>query len=167
MKKILCLWTAMVLAIFVMAQQDPMVFSAAGSTAKGPGITLDWTLGEMAVSTLATSDGLLTQGFHQPMLLVEETFETPAKIMADGLQFSVAPNPVSSTLSIRIGAEWQGEGAIELWDFQGNRLQTAKVNLPGEQLEWDLSRYPAALYSLMLRDENGVLLRTFKISKIN
>ena len=121
----------------------------------------------MAVSTLATSDGLLTQGFHQPMLLVEETFETPAKIMADGLQFSVAPNPVSSTLSIRIGAEWQGEGAIELWDFQGNRLETAKVNLPGEQLEWDLSRYPAALYSLMLRDENGVLLRTFKISKIN
>lgn len=167
MKKILCLWTAMVLATFVMAQQDPMVFSAAGSTVKGPGITLDWTLGELAVSTIATPGGLLTEGFHQPMLLVEETFEPPVKTMAVGQQFSVAPNPVSSTLSIRIGAEWEGEGEIELWDFQGNRLQKAKVNLPGEQLEWDLSRYPAALYSLMLRDENGVLLRTFKISKIN
>lgn len=166
-KTLLCLFGTCLLSIMYAQQKDPTVLSAAGNTAKGASITLDWTLGELAVTTLTTSEGLLTQGFHQPTLIVEESLEISTKKLEDGIQFSIAPNPVSSSLTIRFDSQREGEGELALWDARGQRLQKAAVDLSLAQLEWDLSGYASGIYSITLRNKKGVLLRSYKISKIN
>ncbi len=166
-KMLLCLLGICLSGIMHAQQKAPSVLSAAGNTAKGAGITLDWTVGELSVSSLATPDGMLTEGFHQPMLKVEKIIESPTKKWEAEFQMSIAPNPVSSTLSIRINSEWNGAGEIALWDARGQRLKKATLNLSLAELVWDLSGYASGIYSLTLRDESGVLLRSYKISKIN
>ncbi len=166
-KMFLCLLGICLFGILHAQQKDPAVLSAAGNTAKGAGITLDWTLGELAVSTLATTDGLVTEGFHQPMLRVESTFESPIKKGETTFQMTIAPNPVTSTVSIRIHSEGEGAGEIALWDARGQRLQRATVDLSLALQEWDLSSYASGIYTVTLWDEKGVLLRSYKISKLN
>jgi hypothetical protein len=166
-KMLLCLLGTCLLGIMHAQQKDPSVLSAAGNTAKGAGITLDWTLGELAVATVTTSEGLLTQGFHQPMLIVEESVELPTIKLEDGIQFSIAPNPVSSSLTIRLDSQREGEGELALWDARGQRLKRAAVDLSLAQQEWDLGSYASGIYTVTLRDEKGALLRSYKISKIN
>ncbi|MFA6260574.1 MAG: gliding motility-associated C-terminal domain-containing protein [Bacteroidia bacterium] len=46
------------------------VISSAGATANAPGMSMDWTIGEVIVETAAGTNHMLTQGFHQPDLLV-------------------------------------------------------------------------------------------------
>ena len=130
-------------------------------------MTLDWTLGELAVSSLETPNGLLTEGFHQPMLRVESTFESPIQKGETNFQMRIAPNPVTSNLSIRIHSEGEGEGELALWDARGQRLKRAAVDLSLAQQDWDLSGYASGIYTVTLRDEKGALLRSYKISKIN
>ncbi len=50
------------------------VIAAAGNISKAGNITLEWTLGEPVIETVSTTLGLLTQGFHQPLLIVPPTF---------------------------------------------------------------------------------------------
>jgi hypothetical protein len=166
-KILLCLLGTCLLSILHAQQKDPTVLSAAGNTTKGAGITLDWTLGEMAVSSIETPNGLLTEGFHQPMLRVESTFESPAKKGETNFQMTLAPNPATSTVSIRIHSEGEGVGEIALWNAHGQRLERATVDLSLAQQDWDLSSYASGIYTVTLRDEKGVLLRSYKISKIN
>ena len=89
------------------------------------------------------------------------------KKLKDGLQFSIAPNPVSSLLLIRLDSQREGAGGLALWDARGQRLKKATINLSLAELAWDLSSYASGIYTVTLRDEKGVLLRTFKISKTN
>ena len=166
-KTLLFLFCICLLGIMHAQEKDPSVLSTAGNTAKGAGITLNWTLGEMAISTLATADGLLTEGFHQPMLRVESMLESPTKKGETNFQMSIAPNPVTSTLSIRIDSEEEGEGELAFWDARGQRLKRATVDLSLAQQEWDLSGYASGIYTVTLRDEKGMLLHSYKISKIN
>ena len=121
----------------------------------------------MAVSTLATPDGLLTEGFHQPMLRVESIFESPVIKGETTFQMTIAPNPVTSTVLIRLHSEGEGAGELALWDARGQRLKRAAVDLSLAQQEWDLSSYASGMYTVTLRDEKGALLRSYKISKIN
>ncbi|MCB0651944.1 MAG: hypothetical protein KDC85_11770 [Saprospiraceae bacterium] len=167
-KVFLCLIGMGLVTIASAQEQSPTVMAAAGgSTAKGAAMTLDWTLGELSVSSLETPNGLLTEGFHQPMLRVETILESPVKQGGKDLEMTLAPNPVSSSLSIRIHSEWEGEGELALWDARGQRLQRATVDLSLAQLEWDLGGYASGIYSVTLRDAKGLLLRSYKISKID
>lgn len=168
MRKLLLCLLGITLSFTASAQeQSSSVLSSAGNTTKGTAITLDWTLGELAVSSLATPDGLLTEGFHQPMLRVESMLESPTKKGETNFQMSIAPNPVTSTLSIRIDSEEEGEGELAFWDARGQRLKRATVDLSLAQQEWDLSGYASGIYTVTLRDEKGTLLHSYKISKIN
>jgi hypothetical protein len=168
MKKIsLCLLCLGLLTFLQAQQRSPSVLAPGGASAKGAFITLDWTLGELAVRSLSTPGGMLTEGFHQPTLQVEETTTRPAKELGGQLRLTVAPNPVHSMLSIRIESELEGRTVIDLWDLQGRRLQTVTARLSGEDLEWDMSSLPAAVYSLSFRTEEGGLLRTFMVTKVD
>jgi hypothetical protein len=44
---------------------SPSVIGAAGGSGSAGGVTIDWTVGELAVTTLNNGSNILTQGFHQ------------------------------------------------------------------------------------------------------
>ena len=166
MKKILFMLSCMGLFTCLSAQQlSRSVISPGGTSSKGATITLDWTLGDLAVRSLLTTEGLWTEGFHQPMLSVEEIFDEP--VFYDQVHIQVAPNPVRSFLSVKINSDLKGKAIIDLWDLQGKHLQRVKANLSHEDMEWDMTLFPSAMYTLSFRTEKGELIRTFKVRKIH
>lgn len=136
-----------------------------GGTAK---VRIEWTLGEFAISTLNTPTGLLTQGFHQPRLKITPLpqLATAASSQAVGNQLKVtlAPNPVSDLLNIRLEREKDMLIHVGLLDPNGRLLQLEKTLAPSG-LELDFSKYPSGLYFLQFRAQDGTPLETYKISK--
>ncbi len=116
------------------------VLGAAGGSAEGAGVHLDWTLGEPAVQTLSTSDRQLTQGFHQPLLWL-----TSAPSLSPKRKVQAFPNPTVRELQLRrtVAAEpWPGS----LFDAAGRRL--ADFIWRGAAHQVDMSDYPAGAYWL-------------------
>lgn len=173
-KKIFLSVIGLGLACLGMAQSiSQSVISSSGTVSQGEHIQLEWTLGEPAIQSIRTSNGLITEGFHQPMLRVEALDEpvnppdmafNPTTI--EGLQITIAPNPVQSLLSIQIESDVDQQGVIYLSDLAGQRLQQLEASFFDESLEWDFSRFPSGMYLLSFYTNAGELLRTFKVTKV-
>ena len=147
--------------------QSLSTLSPAGSSAAGNTLTLDWTLGELAVQTLSTSNGILTEGFHQPSLVVETNLISPVDETLTSFHIQVAPNPVRSELNIRLESEQEGEAIIDLWNLQGQHLKRIRTDLAGGNWKLDMKPYPSGIYQLTFRNKKGSLIQTFKVSKIH
>lgn len=153
---------------------SPSVISSSGTVSQGQDIQLEWTLGEPAVQSLRTTRGLITEGFHQPMLKVEAlqlpehsqgTAISPA--IRESLEITIAPNPVQSLLSITIRSDLDQQGTIYLSDLTGRQLQRLDTSLYDQTMEWDFSQYPSGLYLLSFYTKDGTRLKTFKVTKAN
>lgn len=159
------------LAMMSTAQSlSPSVIASNGTVSQGNQIQLEWTLGELAIQSLQTTDGLLTEGFHQPNLLVEildvpETDLFP--VLDETFNITVAPNPVQSTLYIQMEAESDHDGVIRLSDYSGQRLKRLETEFSNQTLEWDLSPYPSGIYLLSFYSKEGRLLKQYKVSKVD
>lgn len=173
-KKLLLPMIGLGLAYMGVAQSlSPSVISSSGAVSQGEHIQLEWTLGEPAVQSLRTSDGLITEGFHQPILNVEalEVPENPPDFAMDSvvegeLKITIAPNPVQALLSIQIESDMDQQGIIFLSDLSGKKLQQTDANLLNERLEWDFSPFPSGMYLLSFYTKKGELLKTFKVTKV-
>ena len=164
MKPLILLLLAMCCFHLAKAQTlSPAVIPVAGTSGSTGTIQLDWTLGDVAVQTLRTNSGIMTEGFHQPILWVTELPQT----LAQQIQMSLAPNPVRSTLRITIGTEGQGNLHLVLTDVSGKPLQQMETPFAIGSRQLDLSGYPAGMYFLSVREENGSLLKSYKVVRSN
>lgn len=135
-----------------------------GGTGK---VRIEWTLGEFAIETLQTPNGLLTQGFHQPGLQVVRipspdiglALATPAS-----LKVHLAPNPVQDLLNIKIDHDKDMPIQLRLLDANGRILLQQKTLTPN-QIELNLSKYASGLYFLQFHQQEGQPIETYKISK--
>ena len=149
---------------------SPSVIAAGGQVSKGQTIQLEWTVGEAAVQSLVSPEGLITEGFHQPTLLVEEVVISPpkvaGKVTSEQLDITVAPNPVKSTLYFTLTSSLEGTAIVQVVDLWGKTLRQIETSLSFEQGEIDLSNFPAGMYMLYVRKKNGEFIKTFKITKV-
>lgn len=121
------------------------VIAAGGGYAENEEVSLSWTLGELAASTLTGGDLMLTQGFQQPFAL--GTGISPPQ--ADWT-ISVYPNPVNDELRIRFDIVNSEGFFIEIQDVTGRlirQIQQKKVN-PGDLLVLNFSTYTTGIYFL-------------------
>lgn len=72
MKKSICTIVILITGIAYTYSQSLTltVIASAGSYYESDNLRLSYTLGEIAVSTLSTSNLILTQGFQQPTLII-------------------------------------------------------------------------------------------------
>lgn len=165
MKKALLIFLGVGLLSIACAQQTCLsVIAPAGNADQINGVVMEWTMGEMAVMSLETFDGYMTQGFHQPLLSVQP-MEVPQLVTEQKVTMNVRPNPVTTRLNINLESELQGTAFLYLSDMKGMLLKTEKVNLETVDLEWDMVDLPAGIFLLSLRSEKGVLIKSFKIVK--
>lgn len=137
----------------------PEVLSSAGETSKSGKISLSWTLGETAVLRWSTpSGGSVTEGFHQPQLLVSK-LENPVVALV-----SIVPNPVQSQLQLIIDQKEEKELTAILTDVQG-RVLTKLTRLGIGKTELNLENYSSGVYFLSIQYTNGLPLQTFKVIK--
>jgi len=144
----------------IIAQRiTPKVIGAQGNSLPFFNGQLDWTIGEIAITTLTTNDLLLTQGFHQP-LPAQELVDDENQILV-----AISPNPTPNDLTIVIESQVDIDVSYTLYDNRG-RLLWRNMDTGQELiLHKSLSYLPSATYLLVLDFSSG-RTDTYKIQKI-
>ena len=145
-------------------KSDPVIISSAGGEGKTSNISLQWTVGEPAVATGASSHMLLTQGFHQPVVLIKNKAPIIVKDETKGYKINIAPNPVQSILKLRIVAKTNSRVEVYLSTIDGKKLYYKVCVGTDVTTDINMSQYSAGLYLLHLYDAFG-LIKTFEIIK--
>jgi hypothetical protein len=164
MKKLIIFGMNFFLCTMIYAQKmSPQVISSAGSQHVLNSISIEWTLGEVAITTLQGSNTIITQGFHQPRYIVTNISETPSKAAL----ISVYPNPVSNLLKMDLIFDHEKNIYVRLMDSNGKLIWNKEYT--GQQITESLSlkNYPSGNYILNFSIEGEQSKQTFKIQKIN
>ena len=133
---------------------SPTVVNSAGGVISNSSNSLEWSLGELAVSTLTSTNNLLTQGFLQPTTTIVGT-EAPF----EESRFSAFPNPVSDWLILQ--TDIPDIETVQVHDVLGRLVlqSTFQQNIDVHQLN-------SGIYIVSLFSNQARLLHSFKINKI-
>ncbi|GAA4452439.1 hypothetical protein GCM10023189_15840 [Nibrella saemangeumensis] len=138
----------------------PSVVANAGGYDQNSQLALEWTLGETFVETVSRPDRIYTQGFHQPMLSVEELPQ-----LASPYRIRISPNPVVAVLNIAIEAAEDTRFQLNLTDLTGRTLYSKPAEGRLDALQVDMKDLPAGVYILQVATPEGRPARTVKVVK--
>jgi hypothetical protein len=166
MKKSILLFILALFSIEVSSQRlSQTVIAPEGGSSTSGSITLEWTLGELAVESVATGNRLYTQGFHQP-ISVKIFYQPPVSLLPEpGFEIIVAPNPVQSLLMIYSTSTMTKSLRFTLSDITGKKLWTRSNVAATSVNRIDMTGIVTGLYILNVHDASGRLLRTYKVMK--
>jgi len=140
----------------------PVILSTAGTSYQGSSITIDWTLGELAITRVSNSNDQITQGFHQPTYTI-----TKVNTLTEDIgRIKVFPNPTSDWLQMDLAFEQKRAVQFFLFDQLGKLLANEKKEGVKIQFNSSLKRLPAGNYYLNFSIDNNTFQQTFKIQKI-
>ncbi len=161
-------FSALLLTTLIFAQNEVRsVISSAGQTSQATNWTIDWTFGEMAIQTIATESGYITEGFQQPYFTIKDLIAAENTLPDVNLTLQAMPNPVHTNLSVSLSSDLNERGALSLWDMEGHLLRHPAIDLTAQVIEWNMGDYPPGMYFLSLQKADGSLLKTIKISKVS
>lgn len=164
MKKLTLITCLMSAAMAASAQSlERQVIGSAGSYVSSGNISLSYTVGEVATTTLTGSNLILTQGFQQPdQQLVG--MDEPGFLG----EIKVYPNPTSDIVNFEIKTDQSGLTLV-LTDVLGQDMLNRAIVLNGGSYsgQVDMSSYAAGNYVLYLRDANGKVVTSYKIQKLH
>lgn len=133
---------------------SPTVINSSGGVIQNSSNSLEWSLGELAITTLTSPANLLTQGFLQPSITIVGTED-----FFDESRFSAFPNPVSYWLNLQ--TDIPEIKTVQVHDVSGKLvLQSAFQPL------FDLHQLETGILVISLFDQHNQFLHAFKINKI-
>jgi len=148
MRKSISLLAAFALAAVTLQAQvtlTPTVVSSGGGYFQSENMSISWTLGELAITTLSSNNMVLTQGFQQP-------FDLDVGLSSESMSWgvSVYPNPVGEQLRIRFDIRDPGDYLIEVQDVTGRLVsqQHYRQVAPGDIILLNTSTYTTGVYFL-------------------
>jgi|SRR6187455_1872525 len=146
----------------------PNVIAADGGTAQSKTMTIDWTVGEPVTESARTEQQWYTQGFQQPILTIKvvqpELYPTNSVRSAE-TEITVAPNPVSTTLTLTFKSLNENEIEAQISNFAGHIVKSETINTTLRKTQLDLSSLTPGLYMLRIYNSERQLLKVFKITK--
>jgi hypothetical protein len=142
---------------------SPSVIASAGNYSESGDISLSWTLGEIAVSTLQQGELMLTQGFQQAFL-------KDVGFNLDPIEWKIIayPNPVKDKLQIQFDLMEPADFFIEIQDVSGKLLSQEQFKgvLPGDVIPVEMSSYKYGVYFFRISTSNREQVRVISISKL-
>ena len=138
----------------------PEVVASAGEHFENGNVQLSWTLGEIAVSTYDNGGNILTEGFHQPELLITSIEEVSELDM----MVNIFPNPTSDFINIEFTGN-KTDMLVELFDMNGKEVSRVDVDAYQMETGINVSNMAAGGYLLRLTEENGKYVSTHQIQK--
>lgn len=133
---------------------SPTVVNSTGGVIQNNSHILEWSLGELAVSTLASSNNLLTQGFLQPNVTIVGTED-----LFDESQLAVFPNPVSDWLNLQ--TDIPDIKTIQVHDVLGRLVLQREF-----QPLLDIHQLASGTLIISLFNKQNQFLHALKINKI-
>lgn len=137
---------------------ERQVFSISGTSVKAESFSLDWTLGEVAVTSHNSPFGSLTEGFQQAFIKIE----SPSISIKNVSDILIMPNPATSFVTVKFLQEPKELIKWELFDITGKSLQTNIFDLSSFH-EIDLSNVSDGIYVLKISGANTI--QTHRIIK--
>ncbi|TAH40932.1 MAG: T9SS type A sorting domain-containing protein [Bacteroidetes bacterium] len=166
MKKII--FGILLLSSFSGTAQAPYrhVVATGGAFGQSPGISLSYTVGEVAVTTLTGASSILTQGFQQP----DGLFVGIVDPVSGFVTSHAYPNPVSSQLTLELASSKNEHLIITCHDLLGrtvlapvyqslNAGETIRLQMDVQQL------IPAMYFIRIMRKNDQQALETIRIIK--
>lgn len=148
---------------FILAQANqPTVFATAGTIYQGDALSLDWTLGEVAITTIEGQPGQVTQGFHQPTYVITHLNE----IAVNWGEIKIFPNPATDQIQLDFSKASIDPGHFQLWQTDGQLLWKVDRNKEDEHFRWSMKELAAGTYFLRIHAKNAPHFITIKIQKI-
>lgn len=132
----------------------PNVVNSSGGYIKNANHSLEWSLGELTVSTISSTSNLLTQGFFQPIANVVGTNDN-----ARDFKIAYYPNPIEDILYLK--TENEDVLTIKIQDLLGRLVQNS-----GFSQSINLQHLKTGIYNISLLDKNYQIIASFKINKI-
>jgi hypothetical protein len=151
------LFLLLVSTFFVQAQET---LSTSGGNATGSGGSVSYTIGQVAYTYQASSEGSVSQGVQQP-LEIFTALET-AEAIGITLQCIVYPNPTTSNVVLIIENYNIENLMYTIYDINGRSIANKKI-INNETLIY-MENLAGATYFIRIMD-NTKELKTFKIIK--
>ncbi|MEM6264201.1 MAG: T9SS type A sorting domain-containing protein [Bacteroidota bacterium] len=145
-----------------------------GDSSKGGNLSYLWDFGDGSTSTLPNPTHTFSPMFA-PTVVVTVTnkcgtaqafFETTGPIgnlksQLFGENISIFPNPGDGRLNVTFGKIYQ-DLILEVINIRGRIIKSSPIDIPGQQLDIDLSDLPKGTYFLRFR--SGELIATKKLT---
>jgi len=164
-KSFLLLAFALFIPLSINAQISlaPSVLASAGGHQEGDNISISWTLGELAVTTLSSGNLVLSQGFQQPFASA-----TGIKDQEISWGISAYPNPMNDELRIRFNAQHQGNYLVEIQDVTGRLISQQQLREvhPGDIILLNTSSYSSGVYFLKVLTPDRQQVQVSSLSKL-
>lgn len=143
--------------LFTLAQSiGPQVIASAGTSYQNGNTQLSWTLGEMAGATWSNGSTILTEGFHQPEVMI--TSIGPIS-MDDGIR--VFPVPTAANLTVQL-PEHLINSNMQLMDTEGKLVREQRLSASNNNLALEGLSQGIYLLRLVHQDNNS----TYRIQLI-
>jgi hypothetical protein len=134
------------------------VVASSGETLNNSNGSLSFTVGELAIETKSGSPGILTQGFHQPLLTIT-SLDGP---LAESFSITAYPNPTSDIVNLLIENEDITGLTYILFDVTGKDILRGTIE--NNKTEIAFIQLKTAIYFLKI-ETDGKEIKTFKIIK--
>ncbi len=168
MKRLFTLILAVSFTAFSYAQEyniGMQVVASAGGyfSSTSAGVSMSWTLGEVAYTTLTAGDYILTQGFQQGNLFPTDV-EKPELSSSD---MKIYPNPASVEFFIKINSPTaKGKSTAEVYDITGRKVITEELNLEeNEPYRIPIAELKSGIYMIRITVESNKAVKVFKLIK--
>ena len=155
MKKIYIAFSSLLFFGTIEAQNvSPTVVNSSGGFVKNANHSLEWSLGELAVSTISSSSNVLTQGFLQPFTIMVGTSDK-----ARDYKIAYFPNPIEDILYLK--TDHEDILSIQIHDLLGRLIQNSDFSQ-----SIILQHLKTGIYNISLLDKNYQIITSFKINKV-
>ena len=161
MKRLLLIVGAMAFMMMGYAQET---ITTSGGEATGNAGTVSYTIGQIAVQTVANSNASVSEGVQQPYEIQTIGVDNYPQITLDA---KVYPNPTADRLILSIGSsvvETRHGTSLQAALFNNNGQHIRTLNVTGVQTDIDMTDLSSGTYYLRVTDEKQTL-KTFKVVK--
>ena len=143
---------------------SPTVIASAGDYFDNGTVSISFTVGEVAVTTLEAGDVILTQGFQQPF----ELDVTGVKDQEISWSVRTYPNPVKENLHVKFTLESPEGFTIVVMDLTGKKVFIKKYDQvqPGEVKDIDFQNYAPGIYLVSVTSNDKSVRKIYKVQKV-
>lgn len=141
---------------------NQVLVPAAGLATAGV-INYSQTIGETAVEIMDGSGFTLTQGFHQPGMMIVS--ETPPP----GNGVEVYPNPATDYIKVKLFGEAARNFRIEIINLTGSTVYSTTMDFSAGYyyiLQIDITWLTYGFYFVRVTSDDSIMNRIFKIEKM-
>ena len=138
------------------------VIAAQGDFDQNENMTLEWTLGDAFIETVASTDNIFTQGFQQSFLMTVARLDTK-DIENNPFNIVLYPNPVDAFLHVYVKSPNRTGLNISLYDVTGKFIKQESALETDKDITLNFSFLTSGIYILKIIDSESTAAIKFVV----